>query len=166
MISSEEKGNEGADKLEGRIFSSSGMHSRVGDLWPWTRNDEYQAARFSQGRSSFGKSRGESFRSCAQGLANAKPFHRRDYGTSIFSARDPVAVTPPGKVKKKRRRGKRYPDETKYEGLIRLANRNVLLYWDGTTLFDVFVKQCACICSPIGIFISYLIIYWYECLLH
>lgn len=97
-------------------------------------------ARFSQGRSSFSKSRGESFRSCAQGLANAKPFHRRDYGTSIFSACDPVAITPRGKVKKKRRGGERYPDGTKYEGLIRLANRNVLLYWDGTTLFEVFVK--------------------------
>ena len=38
------------------FFEHRDVHSRVGDLWPWTRNDKYldsRRARVSQGRSSF-----------------------------------------------------------------------------------------------------------------
>lgn len=72
-----------------RVFSSTGMHSRVGDLWPWTRNDKYprRLDPVKDGRELQQKLR----RKLSAGLANAKPFHLRDYGTSIFSARDPVA---------------------------------------------------------------------------
>ena len=122
--SSERNGDEGADGISEEeahpsVFRAPGraLESRRSLAVNAKRQIPRLAARSSQSRTvEFrAKAAEKAFSPCVHRLANAKPFHLRDYGTSIFSARDPVpsclrrrrAVRESGKGSRQKREGER-----------------------------------------------------------